>query len=94
MKYKRVIITHHGSPEVLQVMKDELPEPQAGGVRVKILGTSAAVTDVLVREGLDPGIPPVPFSPGYNNSLIILLRNCLQPKLLADCLSTAIATQL
>ncbi|HEY9650040.1 MAG TPA: alcohol dehydrogenase catalytic domain-containing protein, partial [Coleofasciculaceae cyanobacterium] len=66
MKYKRVIITHHGGPEVLQVIEDELPEPQAGEVRVKILATSAAFTDVLVREGLYPGIPPVPFSPGYD----------------------------
>lgn len=66
MKYKRVIITRHGGPEVLQVIEEDLPEPQTGEVRVKILATSAAFTDVLVREGLYPGIPSVPFSPGYD----------------------------
>jgi len=40
MKYKRVVITRHGGPEVLQVVEDELPEPQVGQVRVKILAAS------------------------------------------------------
>lgn len=43
MKYKRVIITRHGGPEVLQVIEDELPEPQAGEVRVKILATNGTL---------------------------------------------------
>ena len=39
MKYKRVVITRHGGLEVLQVVEDELPEPQIGQVRVKILAS-------------------------------------------------------
>ena len=66
MKYKRVVITRHGGPEVLQVVEEELPEPSAGQVRVKILATGAAFTDVLMREGLYPGVPPIPYSPGYD----------------------------
>ncbi|MBD0304440.1 MAG: zinc-binding dehydrogenase, partial [Tolypothrix sp. T3-bin4] len=65
MKYKRILITRHGGSEVLQLIEDELPEPQAGEVRVKILATGVAFTDVLIREGLYPGLPKVPFSPGY-----------------------------
>ena len=49
MKYKRVVITRHGGPEVLQVVEDELPEPQAGQVRVKILAAGIANTDTMLR---------------------------------------------
>ncbi|MFB2882104.1 medium chain dehydrogenase/reductase family protein [Floridanema aerugineum] len=66
MKHKRVVITRHGGSQVLQVIEEEIPEPKSNEVRVKVLATSAAFTDVLVREGLYPGTPPVPFSPGYD----------------------------
>ncbi len=66
MKYKRVVITHQGGPEVLQQIEEELPEPKTGQVRVKILATGAAFTDVLMREGLYPGVPPLPYAPGYD----------------------------
>lgn len=66
MKYKRVIITRHGNSEVLKIIEDELPEPKIGEVRIKIIATSVAFTDILIREGLYPGMPPVPFTPGYD----------------------------
>ncbi|NJN56262.1 MAG: zinc-binding dehydrogenase [Leptolyngbyaceae cyanobacterium SL_5_9] len=66
MKYKRVIITQPGSPDVLKVIEDELPEPRAGEVRVKILATGVAFTDVMMREGVYPGVPKLPYSPGYD----------------------------
>lgn len=66
MKHKRVVITRHGGSEVLQVIEDEICEPKSDEVRVKVIATSAAFTDVLVREGLYPGVPAVPFSPGYD----------------------------
>jgi NADPH:quinone reductase-like Zn-dependent oxidoreductase len=65
MSYQRILITRHGGTEVLQLSEDELPEPQAGEVRVRILATGVAFTDILIREGLYPGVPKVPFSPGY-----------------------------
>jgi NADPH:quinone reductase-like Zn-dependent oxidoreductase len=39
MKYKHVVITRIGGPEVLQMAEDEVPEPKAREVRVKILAT-------------------------------------------------------
>ena len=66
MKSKRVVITRHGSPNVLQVVEEDIPEPISGQVRVKILATGAAFTDVLMREGLYPNVPPLPHSPGYD----------------------------
>lgn len=65
MKYKRILITRHGGSEVLHLSEEEIPEPQAGEVRIKVLATSVAFTDILIREGLYPGLPKVPFSPGY-----------------------------
>ncbi len=66
MKYKRVVISRKGGPEVLQVIEDELAEPAAGEVRVKILVTGVAFADVAARKGMYPTAPPIPFSPGYD----------------------------
>lgn len=63
--YRHVVITGHGGPEMLAMVQDPLPEPQAGEVRVRLTVAVAAFTDVLIREGLYPGIPKPPFSPGY-----------------------------
>jgi NADPH:quinone reductase-like Zn-dependent oxidoreductase len=65
MKYKHVVITRPGGSEVLKLVEDELPEPNVGQVRVKILATSVAFTDVMMREGVYPGVPKLPYSPGY-----------------------------
>ena len=66
MKYKRIVISRYGGPEVLQVVEDDLPEPRSGEVRVKILRAGVAFTDILIREGLFPGTPRKPFSPGFD----------------------------
>ncbi|MEY3867715.1 MAG: hypothetical protein RLZZ338_1606 [Cyanobacteriota bacterium] len=66
MKYTRVIINRHGGLDVLNVIEEELREPKKGEVRVKILTASVSFTDILIREGLYPGIPKVPFTPGYD----------------------------
>lgn len=63
MKYKRVIVSRNGGPEVLQVIEDELPEPQSNEVRVKVLAAGVAWGDILKRRGL--GTRP-PFTPGYD----------------------------
>lgn len=39
MKYKHLVISRIGGPEVLQIVEDEVPESKAGGVRVKIWAT-------------------------------------------------------
>ena len=43
MKNHRIVVTRHGGPDVLQVVEEDLPEPEAGEVRVKVLtaGVSA-----------------------------------------------------
>ncbi|MEM7134218.1 MAG: medium chain dehydrogenase/reductase family protein [Chloroflexota bacterium] len=69
MSYKRVVITKFGGPDVLQVVEEAaLPEPQPGEVRIKVLATSAAFTDTMIRKGIYPGTrgKKPPFSPGYD----------------------------
>jgi NADPH:quinone reductase-like Zn-dependent oxidoreductase len=66
MKNSRVVITAHGGPEVLKMIEEDAPEPRSGEVRIKVLTTGVAFADVLMRYGMYPNVPPLPFSPGYD----------------------------
>jgi NADPH:quinone reductase-like Zn-dependent oxidoreductase len=62
----RIIVTHYGGPDALQVVEDECPEPKCGEVRVKVLAAGVALPDLMMREGLHPETPPLPFTPGWD----------------------------
>ncbi len=65
MKYRRIVVTRHGGPEVLQVVEEALPEPQVGQVRVRVLAAGVSAYDLMLRRsGLIPGTPRVPYTPG------------------------------
>jgi NADPH:quinone reductase-like Zn-dependent oxidoreductase len=68
MSYTRVVISKFGGPEVLQVVEESpLPEPGSGEVRVRVVVTSAAFTDVMIRKGKYPDVKDKPpFSLGYD----------------------------
>ena len=70
MKYKSVIATRPGGPEVLQVIENELRAPSAGEVRIKVLAAAVCRPDITARTGeaLYSGTPlgqKFPFVPGY-----------------------------
>jgi NADPH:quinone reductase-like Zn-dependent oxidoreductase len=65
MKYRSVVVTRRGGPEVLQIVENELREPVAGEARIKVLATGVGRTDINYRYGLSPLSPKVPFVPGY-----------------------------
>jgi NADPH:quinone reductase-like Zn-dependent oxidoreductase len=65
MKYKSVVATRRGGPEVLQVVEDDLRQPRPGEARVKILAAQVCAPDVSCRYGATPFPPRVPFVPGY-----------------------------
>ena len=65
MKYKSVVVTKRGGPEVLQVIENDLRMPSAGEARVKILATPVCLPDVEARYGRSPFSLKIPFVPGY-----------------------------
>src|SRR5580704_7451780 len=65
-KNARVVISGLGGPEVMKVVEEEMPEPEAGQVRVTVLAAGVAYADILIRRGLYPDQPPFPCTPGYD----------------------------
>jgi NADPH2:quinone reductase len=66
MKCHRVVVTGHGGPDVLQVVEEDLPEPQTGEVRVKVLAAGISGYDLMDRRYSFPGGPSVPYTPGQD----------------------------
>jgi NADPH:quinone reductase-like Zn-dependent oxidoreductase len=65
MKYKSIVATKRGGPEVLQIIEQDLREPAADEARIKILASSVSSDDVGHRYGNRPFAPKIPFVPGY-----------------------------
>jgi len=66
VKHTRIIVTHYGGPDALQVLEEECPEPKHGEVRVRVLAAGVSLPDVMAREGVHPETPRVPFTPGWD----------------------------
>ena len=65
MQYKSVVATRKGSPDVLQIVKNDLRAPRSGEARIRVLATTVGRTDIGYRTG-DLGLGPrPPFVPGY-----------------------------
>jgi len=65
MKYKSIVISKKGGPEVLQIIEKDLISPKNGEVLIKIQACGAGGTDVAMRYWNYPGAPKIPFVPGY-----------------------------
>jgi D-arabinose 1-dehydrogenase-like Zn-dependent alcohol dehydrogenase len=66
VRHTRIIVTHYGGPDALQVIEEECPQPQPSEVRVKVLAAGVSLPDVLAREGVHPETPRVPYTPGWD----------------------------
>jgi len=66
VKHTRIIVTHYGGPDALQVLEEECPEPKSGEARVRVLAAGVSLPDVMMREGIHPETPPLPFTPGWD----------------------------
>lgn len=68
MPFTRIRLSAFGGPENLDLETvADLPEPGPGEVRVRVLVTSAAFTDVMIRKGMYPDVKErPPFTPGYD----------------------------
>ena len=66
MRHTRVIVTHYGGPDALRVIEEECPEPKGGEVRVRVLAAGVSLPDLMMREGIHPETPSLPFTPGWD----------------------------
>ncbi|MDT8068711.1 MAG: medium chain dehydrogenase/reductase family protein [Terriglobia bacterium] len=66
MKYRRIVVTHYGGPEALQVLEEECPQAKPGEVRVKVLAAGVSLPDLMAREGIHPETPKIPYTPGWD----------------------------
>jgi NADPH:quinone reductase len=64
-RMKRVVVDHFGGPEVVRVIDDQIPRPEADQVRVRVLAAGVSYTDAMLRAGSYLGVPKPPFTPGY-----------------------------
>ncbi len=68
MAWQHIRISRFGGPEVLELASEQdLPDPGAGEVRVKVLAAGTGFTDAFIRMGRHPDFKgPLPFTPGYD----------------------------
>ena len=68
MSFSQIVLTAFGGPEMLEMQTVKaLPKPRPDEVRVRVLVTSAAFTDVMIRKGMYPDVKEKPpFVPGYD----------------------------
>jgi NADPH:quinone reductase len=66
VKHTRIVVTHYGGPDELHVVEEECSDPKPGDVRVRVLAAGVSLPDVMMREGIHPETPAVPFTPGWD----------------------------
>jgi NADPH:quinone reductase-like Zn-dependent oxidoreductase len=59
-------VSRRGGPEVLELVNVDLPPPPPGYVVVRTAAAGVSFGDVLLRVGVIPGGPKLPFVPGYD----------------------------
>jgi len=65
-RHTRIVVTHYGGPDALQVVEEACPEPKDGEVRIRVLAAGVSLPDLLAREGVHPETPRAPFTPGWD----------------------------
>jgi len=68
MAFQQVVLNAYGEADQLELREiDEMPVPAPGEVRIRVLVTSAAFTDVMIRKGMYQDVKEKPpFVPGYD----------------------------
>ena len=66
MRHNRIVVSHYDGPSELRVVEEECPEPKNGEVRVRVLAAGVSLPDVMMREGIHPETPRLPFTPGWD----------------------------
>ncbi|MPZ60309.1 MAG: zinc-binding dehydrogenase [Propionibacteriales bacterium] len=61
-----VVIRKHGGDDRLELTQVPMPAPGRGQMLVTVEASGVAYADVLMRRGIYPETPPLPFTPGYD----------------------------
>ena len=64
--HRRIVATRHGGPDVLQLVEESIPTPEADQIRVKTEAAGVSAMDLMVRTARFPGFPKPPFTPGVD----------------------------
>ena len=65
-RHARIVVSQYGGPEELRLVEEERPEPKEGEVRVRVLAAGVSLPDLMMREGIHPETPKLPFTPGWD----------------------------
>ena len=57
LENRRVVAETRGGPEILKIVREPVPEPASGEVRIRIEATGVSFADLLMREGVHPETP-------------------------------------
>ena len=68
---RRIVLTKAGGPSTLAVIPMEMPEPEAGELRIEVAYAGINFADLLMRLGLYQPRPKYPFTPGYELSGVV-----------------------
>jgi NADPH2:quinone reductase len=66
VQHQRILVTQYGGPETLRIVQERCPEPKEGEVRIRVLAAGVSLPDVMMREGIHPETPRLPFTPGWD----------------------------
>ncbi len=63
---RRIVFDRYGGPEVLHMLKEDIPAPKSNEVLVQVLVTGVAHGDIMIRKGvLAPPFQKLPVTPGF-----------------------------
>ena len=65
---REAVVTKFGSPDVIQILDSEIPEPEAGEILIKVSYSGINFADILSRMGIYPDAPKPPFTLGFEIS--------------------------
>jgi NADPH2:quinone reductase len=66
VKQQCIVVIQYGGPDALRVVEEDCPEPKDGEVRIRVLAAGVSLPDVMMREGIHPETPRLPFTPGWD----------------------------
>lgn len=73
MKYKHIVIPKFGRPENLLLTEDELLEPRANEVSIKVLAAGVSFADIFMLKGVHPESWNLGRTPLLQDGMLLVL---------------------